>query len=87
MIRLTAKHRKRKTSLPVAVFISSYVTHLTFFVAICGFIAESNHSAVNITIVLTYFVEDYSRLMNTCPIADATPKDKIPARSSMWATS
>lgn len=56
VIRLSAKHRRRQTSLIVAVFISSYVTYVTFFVGIWGFVAENNHSPVNITVVFMYSV-------------------------------
>lgn len=78
-MRSPAKHGKRQTSLTVAVFISCYITHLTFFVTICGFMAESKPFPVNITILLIYFVKDYSILMNTCPVAGAVPADKLPA--------
>lgn len=67
VIRLSAKHGRRQTGLTVAVFISSYVTHLTLSVCIWGFIAVSNYLPVNIIIVFIYFVQDYSRLINTGP--------------------
>lgn len=52
VIRLSAKHRRRQTALIVAVFISSYITRLTFFfVGICVFIAGNGQLLVNINFV------------------------------------
>lgn len=53
-IRLFANRRGRQTSLIVEVFISSYVTHLTFFffflASICSFIAENSSLPVDIIV-------------------------------------
>lgn len=46
MIRLSAKRRRKQTSPIVAVFISSYVIQLTFFVSNCGFTAENKQSSL-----------------------------------------
>lgn len=51
VIRLSAKQRRRQTRLIMAVFISTYVTTVTFFIHICGFIGEDNHSSADICIL------------------------------------
>lgn len=80
-VKLWSCQTQEKTNKPDSgcIYILLCNSFDLFFVTICAFMAESKPFPVNITILLIYFVKDYSILMNTCPVAGAAPADKLPA--------